>query len=622
MIHFQGLISVKKTFLWADRQLVLFGDRIEVSIPDRLSSKIALDLVDISVSPIIRHHGSFEFTVFTSGAGYFHRLRLRMPQLLDCERLHGLILKVKGVYVEETRNDRPLGRPLRLVKKSRASLATSDSVALEGSPGYANRSSGASPRRLLTRKGSVGYPCQMFHVYSADNPHFSINLAVALLITLAALIAPLVRSFTTTMAVTVFAGLGLAFVINTYSIEVPHLHFIVTLTPSAHRRLPETAITDGFPDVSEQRRDSLVSSTMSVETRRPVGSGSYIESPGLKLNLDELEVQSVASVGEIERPVIANSDGKIEVLFSKSSKFLSQFASKKQYLVCYSVMHSAAELVVKLLQSQPAGIAPPQGISLLVPGAVKLDLQAMVVADDAAHTESQWSVIRSKNGLKVLTSKLGPSLARWPVISSVGTVKSDIASVYKTVAVPEVFKKVDEFAGDYRLVEYVEVASVTPSKGFSSERASSGSESSLASLDKFLSPETAPVLIKYQEMKSVWPVKPRDYLAGQTGFDVVLEGDSTRRGKLLIAKSVDPCYNDPFPAGHDGFVRGGLTASVFLILQNEADPKHSDVWTFLHCDLKGNLSGNGKIADFITQSQMPKFFAKLEAVASAVADDI
>ena len=92
VIHFQGLISVKKTFLWADRQFVLFGNRIEVSIPERQSSKISLDLIDISVSPIIRHHGSFEFTVFASGAGYFHRLRLRMPQLLDSERLHGLIL--------------------------------------------------------------------------------------------------------------------------------------------------------------------------------------------------------------------------------------------------------------------------------------------------------------------------------------------------------------------------------------------------------------------------------------------------------------------------------------------------------------------------------------------------
>jgi hypothetical protein len=77
---------------------------------------------------------------------------------------------------------------------------------------------------------------------------------------------------------------------------------------------------------------------------------------------------------------------------------------------------------------------------------------------------------------------------------------------------------------------------------------------------------------------------------------------------------VDPYSGDPFPAGQEGYVRGALTASSFLILENKQNKHYSDVWTFLHCDMKGNLSGNGKIADFITQSQMPKFFEKLESV--------
>jgi hypothetical protein len=125
--------------------------------------------------------------------------------------------------------------------------------------------------------------------------------------------------------------------------------------------------------------------------------------------------------------------------------------------------------------------------------------------------------------------------------------------------------------------------------------------------------ETAPFLTKYQEMKSVWPVQPRDYFAGQTGFDLILSDG--RKGKFLISKSVDPSPRDPHPTGHEGFVRGCLTASAFMIIENPENSGHSDVWTFLHCDMKGNLSGNGKIADFITQSQMPKFFTKLETIS-------
>jgi hypothetical protein len=114
-------------------------------------------------------------------------------------------------------------------------------------------------------------------------------------------------------------------------------------------------------------------------------------------------------------------------------------------------------------------------------------------------------------------------------------------------------------------------------------------------------------------MKSVWPVQPRDYLAVQSGFNVTT---GLRKGKLLLAKSADPHPKDPYGDGHDGFVRGALTASAFLLLENAEDETATDVWTFLHCDMKGNLSGNGKIAEFITQSQMPKFLAKLETVAS------
>jgi len=154
---------------------------------------------------------------------------------------------------------------------------------------------------------------------------------------------------------------------------------------------------------------------------------------------------------------------------------------------------------------------------------------------------------------------------------------------------------------------------LTPNKPVSRTRSHHDGAFDGINFSDMLQPSSAPLFLKYQEMKSVWPVQPRDYLAGQSGFDVHLADG--RKGKMLISKSIDPSPRDPYPAGHEGFVRGSLTASAFLIIENKEDPGHSDVWTFLHCDMKGNLSGNGKIADFITQSQMPKFFAKLESVS-------
>jgi hypothetical protein len=217
-------------------------------------------------------------------------------------------------------------------------------------------------------------------------------------------------------------------------------------------------------------------------------------------------------------------------------------------------------------------------------------------------------------------------MSRWPVISSFGTIKADINAVYLAVACPDVYKKVDEFVGDYRIIDYRELVG-SPSEtndGSGLETSSSADGDNTSSHGstpgkppsgsrEMLRAESAPFLTKYQEMKSVWPVQPRDYFAGQTGFDITVADG--RRGKFLISKSVDPSPRDPFPSGHDGFVRGCLTASAFMIIENAQDSAHSDVWTFLHCDMKGNLSGNGKIADFITQSQMPKFFTKLETIS-------
>ena len=289
-------------------------------------------------------------------------------------------------------------------------------------------------------------------------------------------------------------------------------------------------------------------------------------------------------------------------MFSESSKFLSQFAFVSDYNTCYDIFYHVAECIIQILQTQPHGIGPPKRLCLVTPEGVKTPSKLLVIADDIECVQSEWNVMRNRSGLRVLTTKLSPSMTRWPLLSSVGTIKAGIEAIYRSIARADVFKKVDEFCGDSKVINYVELAT---------EKSSTVFEESGRNI---LLPSAAPLFIKYQEMKSVWPVQPRDYLAGQTGFDLVVEDDG-RRGKFLISKSIDPHPQDPYPAGHEGFVRGALTASAFLIIENADCNQHSDVWTFLHCDMKGSLSGNGKIADFILQNQMPKFFAKLETVA-------
>jgi hypothetical protein len=243
------------------------------------------------------------------------------------------------------------------------------------------------------------------------------------------------------------------------------------------------------------------------------------------------------------------------------------------------------------------------------------------VPDDFDFTKSEWSVIRNRNGLRVLTSKVSSSLTRWPIISSFASVKAPLDAVYRAASIPSIFQRVDDFGGDFQLIDYLELLSDDDQPTSADD---DGNDENKAknhyTLDpeNILNPQKAPLLLKYQEMKSVWPVAPRDYLAIQSGF--LLDSPNLgRTGRFLIAKSADPAPKDPYPDGHEGFVRGSLTASAFIFLENPTDPGNlTDVWSFLHCDMRGNISGNGKIADFITQSQMPKFFAKLEAVASSV----
>lgn len=420
-----------------------------------------------------------------------------------------------------------------------------------------------------------------------NTPSFSVNVIMAGMILVSAALAPILDSWLATIATTVSLGGAVSMILSFYDIEVPWIHVIISMSSTV-------PLSGGSRHAQAHTHHELVAST-------PMSHKEF--------RLDELESSSPkSSIHESgynmarEGPV---RDSTFCVLFSESSRVLSQYAGAGDFPTCYYLLKGVAESIVQIWHSLPSAIGPPLDIGFVVPSGVDATSdrihRMVVVPDDIDCVRSGWNLLRGKNSakeaMKVLTSKLSRSITKWPIVCSIGVIKAPMEGVYKSIASSDFFRQVDEFAGEAQPVEYVELVDV-----LASPRA-----------PPMLQPCVAPVFIKYQEMKSVWPVQPRDYLAVQTGFDVVIDG-GTRRGKFIITKSIDPFPGDPFPDGQEGFVRGSLTASAFLIIENKTNKLYSDVWTFLHCDMKGNLSGNGKIADFITQSQMPKFFDKLEAV--------
>lgn len=543
-VYFEGRVSVKRTFLWVERWIVIFGDRIEYHQPDRPHlPRAVMNVENVLVSGIIRRHGSFEFTITSGKARFSQRLRLRQPHLVEAERIHSIISDLS-----------------RDLKPSNEKTCEGDRV-----------------QDLRTNRLADSLEDGVGSLQRMGNPHFSINILAAILVVFATLIAPVLNSLLLTGSAALFLGVVGAVVIRMYSLDVPTLHLILSFASPSR--------SAGF----QSRLDD-------VEVSSNSGNSS----------INEIGYSSAAP-GSPERPRIDLAQD-MSVLFSESCKFLSSIAStnSNQASACYSVMLSISETVIRLVQSMPESIAPPANLRVVIPLGISVQRNVRIVPDDLEFTRSEWTVIRNKNGLRVLTSKLSSSLTRWPIISSVGTVKTCFKNVYRAVSIPDVFKKVDEFGGQFRLVQYTELLAPCNLQD----------DQQPIDPDSILNPEKAPVLVKYQEMKSVWPVAPRDYLAIQTGFS--LESGDSRKGQLLIAKSADPLPEDPFPDGQEGFVRGSLTASAFILLENQTDPAFTDVWTFLHCDMRGNISGNGKLAEFITQSQMPKFFAKLEAVASSL----
>ena len=577
-IHFDGTVSMKRTFLWSDRRLVVFSDRIEYSQPERPNlPKAAVKMNNITLSPIVRHHGHFEFTMFSSELGYLQRVRIRAHELAETERIHSIIQRVRML------SSSPTQPPSRYRLERQKSEAKS----------FVRGSLPNSRDEVAT-----GVDSSHYLMFPQTSPHVTLNIVIVFLVGLTTVIAPILNSLVLTMTIVLTMTLVAALVLNYYSIDIPSLHLIITTSPHFYQSPKPVS----FPEVDDEQEET--------------GSRSS--------SINELGY-STPIPGSPENRVRSSSSAEISVLLSESSKFMSSFASMGDYRMCYSILWSMGETVIALLKNQPGTSGPPSDVHLVAPPGLNIDYTVKIVPDDAEFTKSEWTTIRNKGGLSVLTSKLSSSQTRWPVISAVSTVHAKLDDVYKAISVPEVFKKVDEFAGGYRIIEYTELASTGGTEEISASTSSPSAKSKESTDEEItvdlLRPETAPLLFKYQEMKSVWPVQPRDYFAINSGFLVAT--DDGRRGKFYIAKSSDPHPKDPFSTGHEGYVRGSLTASCFLLLQNASNPETStDVWTFLHCDMKGNLSGNGKIADFITQSQMPKFFARLETVSASSAPEM
>ena len=555
-IYYEGVVSVKRTFLWADRKLVIYSDRIELTHVDRPHTrKTVVEAANLTLAPVVRHHSVFEFTIFASQGGYIQRIRVRISDPVELDQVYLFLEKVKNSHVTR------------------------------------QRSFNANLKRSMSMKGHVNFDhpphtstSSLFEL-SPANPHMQINPVFAFLILFSAWIAPALNSWLLTISIVVSLGIAIAILISYYELTPPSIHIVLVWHQPLGRK---NSLADSVHD-HPPRKSSLASSLAeSSPVRR---SRSYIERQDFNVHsLDEVEGRSSSGRSSI------HEEGS-HILLSDSSKYLSRVASDLDYHTAYCVMRAAASAILTLLETQPEGLGPPANLLFLVPPKTESgEAFIPVVPDNLDCTRDEWAVIRNKNGIRILTSKLGPTMTRWPVVSAAGVVRASVDTVYRCVSTPEIFSNVDEFGGEFSVVDYAELAEA------------GGDHEAL------LDPLTAPFMIKYQEMKSVWPVQPRDYLAGLSGF-AVHDGQG-RKGKMLLSKSLDPHPKDPFIQGHEGFVRGSLTGSAFLILKNETNGDYSDVWTFLHCDMKGNLSGNGKIADFITQNQMPKFFAKLESVCA------
>lgn len=585
---FEGNVGLKTAFMWGERCLGVCDDRVELSLPDRPAGQRSIfKLEHVTLSPIIRHHRHYEFTLFSGETGVLRRYRLRTSELHRTEYIHSLIQRVKmfgGASVRGSKDFRPSGSQPLLRETS-----------LRGSHRQTVRS--ISPDVMLSRaktrvaeRENPQYPS-----FLNDFPHVTLNLLVVMIVLVTILVAPVFNSILITLTFVLGLALGVAVVLNHYSIDIPLVHVLVTISPmtyESNRLLREQTSFESTVD------ESIEGSP--IEDREERGSRSS--------SINELGYSTPTPGSPEHQHSMMFVDHRMSVLFSESSKFLSSSAASEDYNQCYSTLWSVSEAVLRLLATQPREIGPGCEVRLTLPSGMELQDKVLIVPDDIEHTKAEWNVIRNKNGLRVLTSKLSSTMKKWPIISAVSTLDANFEDIYRAVSVTELMKKADEFLGDSQVVAYKQlIATSTTDETTSDEELKSESE---------LDPHCCPILIKHQQMKSVWPVQPRDYLAIQTGFSV--STNDGRRGKFLISKSVDPHPQDPYPEGKEGFVRGALTASAFLLIQNKHQPDSAtDIWTFLHCDMRGNLSGVGKIADFITQSQMPKFLAKLEAAAAS-----
>ena len=603
-VLFEGIVGIKTAFLWAEKRLVILEDRVEYYHPDRPHTPvicIKLDLV--TLSPIIRHHRHYEFTLFYSESGTMRRVRMRTPDLNRTEYIHSTIQRTK-VIMEVPRH--PMNKRDRLdisrMSLGRAAQLSNPPSIMRGHSNHQKFSGGL--------RDTLPHRSDLSPLFNQELPHVTLNLLVVLMVVLTVLIAPMLNSLAMTLTLVLGLALGVSGLLNVYSIDVPMLHLTISFAPIHY---PDGQISlDGigthhsFHSLAEQDEENTTTRSDDHDER---GSRSS--------SLNELGYSTpVPGTPDKHRKGFAHEE--VSVLFSESSKFLSNVASSENYRQCYDTLMSVSETIVRLLKTQPEGIAPSFDVQIVLPSGMKVVERVTVVPDDLEQTKAEWNLIRNKNGLRVLTSKLSSSMKRWPIISAVTTVDASLEDVYRSTADDQKMKKIDEFLGSCQVIAYTELMSVTTDDATPSpyEPRDQGSRDSSDETPPvtLLMPERCPILIKYQQMKSVWPVQPRDYLAIQTGFDVTTSDG--RKGKFFISKSVDPHPKDPHGSGLDGYIRGSLTASAFLLVENAEKPNAAtDLWSFLHCDMRGNLSGVGKIADFITQSQMPKFVAKLEAVS-------
>ena len=172
-VYFEGRVSVKRTFLWVERWIVIFGDRIEYHQPDRPHlPRAVMNVENVLVSGIIRRHGSFEFTITSGKARFSQRLRLRMPHLVEAERLHSIISDLS-----------------RDLKPSNEKTCEGDRV-----------------QDLRTNRLADSLEDGVGSLQRMGNPHFSINILAAILVVFATLIAPVLNSLLLTGSAALFLG--------------------------------------------------------------------------------------------------------------------------------------------------------------------------------------------------------------------------------------------------------------------------------------------------------------------------------------------------------------------------------------------------------------------------------